>query len=163
MSGPLFQRSLVAECALQAVQNVDVPTLQSLPLYDEEGNQSTEGFFDSLKSTMQSIGSNILKVAPDVIKNVAPIAVNLLAGAIKPAAGTGTGTGTESDLPGSGTGIGGNGSFTAPVSIATLASSRPSSPSAVSTDSLQAEGGASQQMGFQNLDGVSFRPAPWKD
>ncbi len=81
MSAPLLQRALVAECALQVVQKIDVATLETLPLYDSQGDHlATENFFDDLKKTMQTIGEPILNVAPDVIKNVGPIALSLVAG-----------------------------------------------------------------------------------
>jgi hypothetical protein len=66
------------------VQKIDVATLQTLPLYDAQGNHlATENFFDDVKKTMQTIGESILDIAPDVIKNVGPTAINLIAGALK--------------------------------------------------------------------------------
>lgn len=67
---------------------------------------------------MQGIGSSVLDIAGDVVQNVAPIALNLVAGAIaKQPAATGGG-GTESGLPPSG---GGSTTPPAPISIAALA------------------------------------------
>jgi hypothetical protein len=121
MSEPLFKRALVAECALQAVQKIDVPTLQNSTLYDEQANPSTEGFFDSLKTTMQGIGSSVVDIAGDVVQNVAPIALNLVAGAIakQPVVTGGGGGGTEGDIPPpSG---GGSTTLSVHISIAALA------------------------------------------
>jgi hypothetical protein len=184
ISAPLFQRALVAECALQAVQNIDTPTLTALPLYDEAGNLETEGFFDFVKTTMQSIGTQVLAVAPDVIKNAGPIAINLVAKAIASKRGGG---GTEDDLPPSG------GPLTAPpVSIAALADSRAGTPNpgaqlsvstlpsvaATSTSAaalphagstaplpsvVESRKATMKTTGFHNLDGLIFRPAPWKE
>lgn len=179
ISAPLFQRALVAECALQAVQKVDTPTLTSLPLYDEAGNLETEGFFDFMKTTMQSIGTQVLAVAPDVIKNVGPIALNLVANAIQKKTGGGTGTGTEGNLPSPSTG----GLTVPPVSIAALADSRPGTPnpeSAISVSALLPSVanmnrsatlplvGSSTPLQSRNdvlgtKSGLVFRPAPWRE
>ncbi|KUJ06758.1 uncharacterized protein LY89DRAFT_678347 [Mollisia scopiformis] len=118
VSLPLFRRAIVAECALQAVQKIDTTTLASLPLYDEQGNPTTEGFFDTMTKAMQTIGQKVLDAAPDVIASVGPIVASLVASAIqKPSGG---GSRAASDLP-----------MTAgvvsvqPISIAALADSRP--------------------------------------
>lgn len=191
ISAPLFQRALVAECALQAVQKVDTPTLTALPLYDEAGNLETEGFFDFMKTTMQTIGSQVLAVAPDVIKNVAPIAINLVANAIQSKTGGtsgGTTGGKESNLPPSPT-PSSSGLAVPPVSIQALADSTPGTPNpanditvstfpSVATASTSAAAlriappllsrvesrkAAMKKTGFHNLDGLIFRPAPWKE
>lgn len=83
IAGPLFRRAVVAECALQAVQKIDPSRLKSLKLYDDHGNESTEGFFDFMKKTMQVVGRKVIETAPDVIRNVGPVAVDLLAQAIQ--------------------------------------------------------------------------------
>ena len=60
------KRAVMGEAALQAVMTVDRTELEA------------EGFFDKMKETMQRIGTQVLKSAPQVIKAVTPIVRGLL-------------------------------------------------------------------------------------
>ena len=73
----LFDRAILAEAALQALQQAPPEVLQS------------EGLFDSIKKAVQKIAPTIIKLAPKVIKNIIPIAGPLLGAVL----------GGESDLP----------------------------------------------------------------
>ena len=64
----ISKRAVMGEAALQAVMSLEADELKA------------EGFFDSMKTVMQKIGSTVIKTAPSVIKAVAPIVQGLMQG-----------------------------------------------------------------------------------
>lgn len=64
----ISKRAIMGEAALQAVMNIE---------HDE---LNAEGFFDGLKTALQTIGSTVITYAPKVIGAVAPIVQSLMQG-----------------------------------------------------------------------------------
>jgi hypothetical protein len=64
----ISKRALMGEAALQAVMNIE---------HDE---LNAEGFFDSMKTALQTIGPAVIKYAPKVIGAVSPIVQRLMQG-----------------------------------------------------------------------------------
>ncbi|CZR64652.1 uncharacterized protein PAC_14550 [Phialocephala subalpina] len=181
IAGPLFRRAVVAECALQAIQKIDPSRLKGLKLYDDHGNESTEGFFDFMKKTMQVVGRKVIETAPDVIKNVGPVALDLLAHAIQQKGGS---EGAIWNWSGSPTGdwngsFNGDSSLTVPFqpvlrpkrSIAALADSRPETPQPVTVSAPSVPDPSpvvesnvvmnevlAEKPKYSNLDGLIFLP-----
>lgn len=84
LADTLFRRAVVAECALQAVQQINVEQLKNVHLVNPESDgENTESFFGAIKTSMQFIARKIIQTAPDVIRNVGPVAINLLSTAIE--------------------------------------------------------------------------------
>ena len=64
----ISKRAIVGQAALQAVMKMEPEELNA------------EGFFDTMKTAMQKIGSTVMTHAPKVIKAVPPIVQGLMQG-----------------------------------------------------------------------------------
>ncbi|KAF8861619.1 trypsin-like serine protease [Acephala macrosclerotiorum] len=133
LAEPLFKRAIVAECALQAVQKVEPSKLNDIKLIDVEGNEMPEGFFDFMKGAIQVVGRQIAQTAPDVIRNVGPVALDLLANAIQKKAGAEGAFGLPSPSGSSTLSPPLTPGLTRKKSIGTLAAGRPDQPKPVTT------------------------------
>lgn len=76
----MFHRAAMGEAALQA-------------LIKYHSDKHEEGFFGDFLDTVQKIGSQVIKVAPDVIQTAAPIALQLLKASSSSRGGTESGFG----------------------------------------------------------------------
>ena len=64
----ISKRAVMGEAALQAVMKMEPEELNA------------EGFFDTMKTAMQKIGSTVMNNAPKIIKAVPPIFQGLMQG-----------------------------------------------------------------------------------
>ncbi|KAJ5174315.1 uncharacterized protein N7482_000192 [Penicillium canariense] len=72
------KRAVMAEAALRAVMKLNADDLAKASSSSGDSGTGAEGFFDSIKGAVQSIGSAVVKAAPKVISTLVPIAVNVL-------------------------------------------------------------------------------------
>lgn len=167
----LFRRAIVAEYALQAVQKVEPSKLNDIKLIDVEGYEMSEGFFDYMKTAIQTVGRQIIQTAPDVIRNVNPVALDLLANAIQNKAGAEGSFGPPSPSGLSALSPPLTPGLTRKRSIGALAAGRPDQPGLVTVSALslgEATPTIESTMNFlpdsrsreapryENLDGVPF-------